>query len=323
MRVPRKNIIKDGKKNFIFLLTSFLCFFFLGANEAKIFFDPVPLTSDHSDQIKVGDLVRFKVIQSENQTLTFIGEKLEEQGLVLRPVSDIPSAFAVVPIRPGKLVLPSLIVKDSVSGKVVGKTKPVDLEVNSGISKDDLRSKEPAEPIAPLSLSFPYMLLMIVFILFIIVLVLFFLILLRWIKKRKSRFILPNKKEFLNNYTEDEIALIHLLNLENENLLNVGKHKQYYFRISEILKAYIGARYGFDALESTTQEILKTMKKEISIDDMSALFEKLDQVKFTDYIPDLYESVSILEQARAWIRKTARPKETDREKEKVLSYASS
>ncbi|MCB9557271.1 MAG: hypothetical protein H6707_14275 [Deltaproteobacteria bacterium] len=40
-----------------------------------------------------------------------------------------------------------------------------------------------------------------------------------------------------------------------EELLAAGEYKELYLNISEIMRAYIGARHGFDALEMTTEEI--------------------------------------------------------------------
>ena len=48
--------------------------------------------------------------------------------------------------------------------------------------------------------------------------------------------------------------------LAQEQLPSEGRVKEYYFRLSEIVRSYLGERYGFDALESTTPELLTHLR---------------------------------------------------------------
>lgn len=52
-----------------------------------------------------------------------------------------------------------------------------------------------------------------------------------------------------------EIALAALDALQSEQLPAQGKMKEFYFRLSEIVRAYLEKRYGFGALEMTSDEI--------------------------------------------------------------------
>ena len=49
--------------------------------------------------------------------------------------------------------------------------------------------------------------------------------------------------------------------LRTEDLPGKGRVREYYFRLSEILRAYLGERYGFDALESTTPELMDSLRR--------------------------------------------------------------
>ena len=40
-----------------------------------------------------------------------------------------------------------------------------------------------------------------------------------------------------------------------------GKVKDFYFRLSEILRGYLGERYGFDALECTSSELMTKLRR--------------------------------------------------------------
>jgi hypothetical protein len=48
--------------------------------------------------------------------------------------------------------------------------------------------------------------------------------------------------------------------LAAQNLPAQGRVKEFYFRLSEIIRAYLGETYAFDALESTTPELLEALR---------------------------------------------------------------
>lgn len=49
--------------------------------------------------------------------------------------------------------------------------------------------------------------------------------------------------------------------LNAEELPAKGRVKEFYFRLSEILRAYLGERYGFEALECTSSELIASLRK--------------------------------------------------------------
>ncbi|QRK04096.1 hypothetical protein JQX13_27880 [Archangium violaceum] len=49
--------------------------------------------------------------------------------------------------------------------------------------------------------------------------------------------------------------------LMSENLPAEGKVKDFYFRLSEIVRGYLGERYGFDALECTSSELMAKLRR--------------------------------------------------------------
>jgi hypothetical protein len=49
--------------------------------------------------------------------------------------------------------------------------------------------------------------------------------------------------------------------LAQEDLPGKGRVREYYFRLSEIVRGYLGERYAFDAMESTTPELLTAVRK--------------------------------------------------------------
>ncbi|MFL5351240.1 hypothetical protein [Archangium sp.] len=49
--------------------------------------------------------------------------------------------------------------------------------------------------------------------------------------------------------------------LMSENLPAQGKVKDFYFRLSEVVRGYLGERYGFDALECTSSELMAQLRR--------------------------------------------------------------
>lgn len=52
--------------------------------------------------------------------------------------------------------------------------------------------------------------------------------------------------------------------LAKDNLPAKGEFKQYYFRLSEIVRGYMGELYGIEALESTTPELLAALRSRVT-----------------------------------------------------------
>ena len=85
------------------------------------------------------------------------------------------------------------------------------------------------------------------------------------------------------------VAIRELEALHNQKLWQNGKVKEYYSRLTEILRAYLAGRYGVGAMEMTTDEIVVSMKSLALTKKQSAslgeLLAESDLVKFAKYIP--------------------------------------
>lgn len=101
----------------------------------------------------------------------------------------------------------------------------------------------------------------------------------------------------------DEVLLPHdealrdLQRLFESSLIREGKVKQYYYRLSEILKHFLERRFLFQASEKTTEEIAKNLRS-LEIDDMTRnslreFLEEADIVKFAVYFPPPNEIMRI------------------------------
>lgn len=93
-----------------------------------------------------------------------------------------------------------------------------------------------------------------------------------------------------------EVALAKLDALRAEGLLERGEWKPFYFTLSEIIREYLGARFGFDSLEMTTTELLEAVR-ERNIATLEGWCASCDLVKFAKYVPTLTEAQDALEGA--------------------------
>jgi hypothetical protein len=98
-----------------------------------------------------------------------------------------------------------------------------------------------------------------------------------------------------------EVALEKLVALQKDKLWEKNRFMEYYIKISEIIREYLGQRYEFDSMEMTTEEIIKTLKKKktkgLSLPEVEGFLGECDLVKFAKYRPLSEESLAILELA--------------------------
>lgn len=87
---------------------------------------------------------------------------------------------------------------------------------------------------------------------------------------------------------QDRVTL-ELERLKKKGWLEEGKAKEYYTELADILRRYLERRYGIQALERTTSEILnQLLEKEAgreAVDKTKGVFEHTDLVKFAKYAP--------------------------------------
>ncbi len=96
--------------------------------------------------------------------------------------------------------------------------------------------------------------------------------------------------------------------LAAENLPGKGEFKPYYFRLSEIVRGYLGELYGFDALESTTPELLTALRSRstpgLPVPDLATFAEASDYIRYAKQLPTLDDCKAHLELAYRIIHST-------------------
>jgi len=112
-----------------------------------------------------------------------------------------------------------------------------------------------------------------------------------------------------------EIALQALEELKNEKLWQKGLIKEYYTRLTDILREYIEVRFNIRAIELTTWEILQSFKNStISRNDkemLSEILELADLVKFAKALPVPSENDKSMTDSVVFVNNTTIKKSTD------------
>jgi len=125
-------------------------------------------------------------------------------------------------------------------------------------------------------------------------------------RRRQGKGILPVRQE--PTRPAHEAALEALARLEASDLLARADVKAFYIEVSEIIRRYVEGRYGFVALEMTTEELLDTLCQARVGGEIHELFrvflERCDLVKFAKYEPPALAHSEILSLARQIVERT-------------------
>jgi hypothetical protein len=122
-------------------------------------------------------------------------------------------------------------------------------------------------------------------------------------KKRRRRVVV---KQPVPELPADFVALRELRRIENLKLLEAGEFKRYYTLITDAMRNYIEKRFGVDALDRTTGEILRDLeRKRKRVDDLEQLLQESDLVKFAKFIPPQSTAQEAMTTAREIVAKTA------------------
>ena len=105
-----------------------------------------------------------------------------------------------------------------------------------------------------------------------------------------------------------EIALERLDEARHAGLLETQRLADFYDRVNDAVRQYLGARFGFDGLESTTAETLRALKRAphfgLPMPEVAAFLQDCDLVKFADLTPTLEDCERALAQAERIVRAT-------------------
>lgn len=225
-------------------------------------------------------------------------------GTVTRDFEIQLQAFEV-----GDLVIAQIPVTYAAQGRAQEiATNPVPVQVQSYIGEGEAELEDIAPPVAVerRDWTLVYLGLGVVGA---IVLVGGFFVLRRLVRRRRTM-VFRHGGLVTRMLPPDQEALARLDEVEAAGLLDADDRKPAYLAMSEILRAYIGRRFEFPALDLTTEEIRHQLDTRLGSPDISDLvcpwLEQSDLVKFAghDASPDearedLYEVRRFIERTRA------------------------
>lgn len=133
----------------------------------------------------------------------------------------------------------------------------------------------------------------------------------KWRKNKKGLFDFSKPKE-----PPYMVAIKELQKLKNEKLWEHDKTKQYYTRLTDIVRQYIEDTFGVQAMEMTSEEILQALqnikldKKEL-YEELKSMFEYSDLAKFATYKPSPVENERSYQYAYNFIETTKPQSESE------------
>ena len=102
-------------------------------------------------------------------------------------------------------------------------------------------------------------------------------------------------------------AMQEIERIKSEKIWQKGESKMYYTELTDAIRTYINKRFGFNALEMTSSEIIEKLleiKDKEAIADLRELFVTADLVKFAKHTPLLNENDANLVSAIDFINET-------------------
>jgi hypothetical protein len=105
-----------------------------------------------------------------------------------------------------------------------------------------------------------------------------------------------------------EVAFERLDEARHAGLLQTQRFAEFFDRVNDAVREYLGARFGFDGLESTTDETLRALRRApafgLPLPEVAAFLQECDLVKFADVTPTLEECERALSEAERVVRAT-------------------
>lgn len=116
-----------------------------------------------------------------------------------------------------------------------------------------------------------------------------------------------------------QVAMAQITKIKEERTWATEDSKDYYTQLTDTLRTYIQDRYGFQAMDMTTSEIIDRLVQENdpeALKELTDLFETADLVKFAKYTTPINENdahlltaINYINQTKVEVDPNAQPKE--------------
>ncbi len=105
-----------------------------------------------------------------------------------------------------------------------------------------------------------------------------------------------------------EVAIEELHDIRHAGLVDAERYAEHYDRVSYTVRKYLGDRYGFDGLESTTREILGVLRRVVpsvpALDEIEPFLREADLVKFAKLTPTSEQCRIVLDRGDSIVMRT-------------------
>jgi hypothetical protein len=201
-----------------------------------------------------------------------MGLEPEESDINIKLMVDTVDTFDVPPLK--------IFLTHPNGTQMAFKSDPVMLSLDLPFDQSDPEIDiQPIKDIIPVNTAKKYVIIAIV-----AVILLFVGFGIWWFIKKRHQKIIEEQYQKL----PEEIAFDGLRDLNRDAHLFRDNIKAYYFRMTQILKEYMGKIRQFPAAELTTEEIAAYVKENLDI-EMVRLMRKADMIKFADFRPTTAE----------------------------------
>jgi hypothetical protein len=229
----------------------------------------IPIEDNDSISLKTNDFTPFELISKSNKNIEIDKHKFVEY------------TFKLSIDKIGKQIIPEIKfskIKNKIETEIIAPSK--EITVNSVLKNNndkDLQIKDIKSTISIKEKNYTILYIVIGTLLLIVI----FIFLKKIKKKVKKEVIIVEKK-----IPADEIAYKKLSELINQELIQKGKVKEYFFILSEIIREFIGNRYNFDSIELTSNELTSYIGQESTFNReylvvINNFLEDSDIIKFS------------------------------------------
>jgi len=275
------------------------------------------LASVDSSDYLVGDYISYtleiRAKKNINLTTPSIRDSLKKVEVIreLSPLSkeennvkSLTFGYIISYYDSASITIPPIAVRYKVQGsneEQIALSNPITFTVHTVQVEQQAEIKDVKDPLTiPLDWKF---ILLIAFIVLIILVAAYYLY--RRYKKKKAE--QPVKKKVIRIPSHVR-ALTALDNLEQEQLWQKGKVKEYHSNITGIIRGYFEERFKLPALELTTSDQMQQLRKVSSAENILGITNEFlnnaDLVKFAKFIPLPSVNEEMMKQAKDIVTKT-------------------
>ncbi|MGK9368554.1 hypothetical protein ACSSWA_06615 [Melioribacter sp. Ez-97] len=275
----------------------------------------VKATTDTSDY-KIGDYIKYQLEITRSPDVKILMPSIKDSLKNLEFIDTLTTSIDKVDNKiiekrgylfsyydSARVTIPSFRIK-YVAGKDTGLALVDSLVVNVHSLKID-PEKDIRDVKAPVTIPLDWLMIFLIILVVLIVLALIY-IAYRYRKKKKGA---AEESVETVKIPPHEKALASLKELEAKKLWQRGFIKDYHSEITEIIRKYFEERFGFNALEQTTSEIIDELRKSNDggkiIDTSERFFNNADMVKFAKFEPLPEVNEEMMKQAYEIVERTA------------------